>query len=409
MGFLSFFKRKKPNIIPPECPEDFLFFELFDRSFKSLQARRRKTLLYVGTANDVVEKLMGSFYYLIIRELHSFSVDFLFYPEIVSNKNAFANDMAIKCLYNFPTLRRKEHKVLDRIASLEPFQFYDMVRATYNLKGSSQPLILFIDDDKSSKNHLRTFPLSFDRLPADQFKIIIDQLDLRREVESDIISLFGDSSNYTGFSNYENRPRDEEPYNADIEFEKDTSIISTEVAKQLWYLLNAGNKKVLMDIFATFLTQARLLQPDLVVQFQKLDLIQSSDVEISRLVIDKHYRIWLPDYNRMEIEMTPLPKSLFLLFLRHPEGIKFPDLVNYKSELLSIYNQITNSSSKEDIRKRIDEMTDMRKNSINEKCSRIKEAFISKIEQRLANHYIISGGRGEAKRIVLDRSYVIYK
>jgi hypothetical protein len=53
-------------------------------------------------------------------------------------------------------------------------------------------------------------------------------------------------------------------------------------------------------------------------------------------------------------------------------------------------------------------MTDARSNSINEKCARIKEAFISKIDNSLARNYYITGAKSEAKSIILDRSLVIF-
>jgi hypothetical protein len=53
-------------------------------------------------------------------------------------------------------------------------------------------------------------------------------------------------------------------------------------------------------------------------------------------------------------------------------------------------------------------MTDARSNSINEKCSRIKEAFVSKIDESIARNYYITGSKSEPKSITLDRSLVIF-
>jgi hypothetical protein len=52
-------------------------------------------------------------------------------------------------------------------------------------------------------------------------------------------------------------------------------------------------------------------------------------------------------------------------------------------------------------------MTDATSNSINEKCSRIKEAFVSKVDERIAESYYITGSRQEPKRVILDRNLVI--
>ncbi len=45
--------------------------------------------------------------------------------------------------------------------------------------------------------------------------------------------------------------------------------------------------------------------------------------KLSRLIVTEDLRIVLPDYQNMEIEMEPLVKAVYLLFLRHPEGIMY--------------------------------------------------------------------------------------
>jgi len=130
-------------------------------------------------------------------------------------------------------------------------------------------------------------------------------------------------------------------------------------------------------------------------------------VRISRLVITNEYRIILPDFNNMEIEMYPLPKALFFLFLAHPEGIKFKHIHVYKNDLINIYKQISGRENLDDIAKSIDDVVNPTLNSINEKCSRIREAFISKFDESIAQYYFITGKRGEPKKIVLDRNLLI--
>lgn len=54
----------------------------------------------------------------------------------------------------------------------------------------------------------------------------------------------------------------------------------------------------------------------------------------------------------------------------------------------------------------IDSVCDPTNNAINEKCARVREAFVKAFDESLAEHYFITGSRGEAKRIVLDREMV---
>ena len=136
-------------------------------------------------------------------------------------------------------------------------------------------------------------------------------------------------------------------------------------------------------------------------------LLEKEDT-LSRLVITRDYRIILPDYHNMEIEMTPLPKAVFLLFLKHEEGIPFKFLSDYEEELRTIYIQLTDRVQTEVIDKSIQALCDPTQNAINEKCARIREAFVSKFDERLAQYYFVTGKRGESKRIQLQRNLVIW-
>ena len=43
---------------------------------------------------------------------------------------------------------------------------------------------------------------------------------------------------------------------------------------------------------------------------------------------------------------------------------------------------------------------------INEKCARIREAFVREFDDRLAEYYYVTGGRGCTKRVRLPRELV---
>lgn|SRR5574344_252002 len=130
------------------------------------------------------------------------------------------------------------------------------------------------------------------------------------------------------------------------------------------------------------------------------------DIKLSRIHITKYNRIFLPDYHNMEIEMTPLPKAVFFLFLSYEEGIAFKDLPDYRNKLNSIYEKLTGRSNDAAIKRSIEDVTDPTKNSINEKCARIREAFIQNFDETIARNYFITGQRGEPKKIILPRNLV---
>ena len=134
---------------------------------------------------------------------------------------------------------------------------------------------------------------------------------------------------------------------------------------------------------------------------------QNKIFQPSQLVLDDNFRIFLPDFNNMEIEMTPLPKALFILFLRHPEGINLKSLIDYKIELLEIYKLLSYRETYFDMVESVNRICNPFEGSINEKLSRIKEAFLKKISMDTAKHYIVKGERGMNKKIEIDRSLIV--
>jgi hypothetical protein len=101
-----------------------------------------------------------------------------------------------------------------------------------------------------------------------------------------------------------------------------------------------------------------------------------------------------------------LVKAVYLLFLHHPEGIIFKHLMDYRDELKEIYKKLKGDRWIISQRRSIEDVTDPMKNSINEKCARVREAFVTRFDERLAHHYIITGERGEPKRITLPQELI---
>ncbi len=131
--------------------------------------------------------------------------------------------------------------------------------------------------------------------------------------------------------------------------------------------------------------------------------------QLSKMVITKDYNILLPDYNDIEIKMEPLVKAVYLLFLRHPEGIVFKELSSYKEELLDIYNKLKPMGLNKRAVQSVEDVTNPLQNSINEKCARIRSAFIREFDESLAKNYFVTGERGEAKKISLPRDLVVWE
>lgn len=111
----------------------------------------------------------------------------------------------------------------------------------------------------------------------------------------------------------------------------------------------------------------------------------------------------------MVIKMEPLVKAVYLLFLKHPEGIMFKSLPDFRSELAQIYAELRPVGLTDKALQSIEDVTNPLLNSINEKCARIRGAFVGQFDDYMARHYYIDGLRGEVKKIAMPRELVIWE
>ena len=118
--------------------------------------------------------------------------------------------------------------------------------------------------------------------------------------------------------------------------------------------------------------------------------IEAARGKLSRLLITRNWQFILLDYDRKEIEMQPVHKAVYLLFLAHPEGIVFKHLSDYREELLRYYKATARFMEIEKIEESVDRLINPLDNAINEKCSRIKKIFSELMDEYSASYYVIS-------------------
>ena len=135
---------------------------------------------------------------------------------------------------------------------------------------------------------------------------------------------------------------------------------------------------------------------DLILQAMGVPLLEQLRIEaargkLSRLLITKDHRLLLLDYGQKEVVLQPVHKAVFLLFLAHPEGIEFKRLADYRQELLDYYLRVSPVSvDRQQVEESVSRLIDPLDNAINEKCSRIKHAFLELMDEYSASYYIIS-------------------
>ena len=158
--------------------------------------------------------------------------------------------------------------------------------------------------------------------------------------------------------------------------DKTPEEIAAELSQLVRVLVAAGrNDLLLRSIGVSVLEELR---------------IEAAKSRLSRLLITKDYRIILVDYDNKEVEMSPVHKAVYLLFLAHPEGIEFKRLADYREELTRYYMATAKMMDKEKIIESVEHLVNPLDNAINEKCSRIKKVFLSMMDEYSASYYIIS-------------------
>ena len=117
-------------------------------------------------------------------------------------------------------------------------------------------------------------------------------------------------------------------------------------------------------------------------------------------------RIFLKDLGDLEMQLNPKEKTIYLFFLKHPEGLRIVDLIDHKTEISHFYETFTNSYDTSQIEQAINLLLDPTEGNINQVFSRIRAKFKSAVGTRLSNLYTIEGNPGEPFKINLNRELV---
>lgn len=171
---------------------------------------------------------------------------------------------------------------------------------------------------------------------------------------------------------------------ADYDFPIKMKDIAENIKREIETLKKAGYYEMLLHT----------LGDDLVNELKSVQTVPA----LSRMEITDDYRIILTDYDK-EVKMTPIQKALYIFYLRHPEGVEFKVLSAYYDEILSIYKVLSNRENAEKQRESVRRLVDVTDNAINEKCSRIKEAFLKVADDFIARNYYIVARNEEKKEV----------
>lgn len=125
-----------------------------------------------------------------------------------------------------------------------------------------------------------------------------------------------------------------------------------------------------------------------------------------RLSVDECFNIFLPMNGGVVIKMEPLPKAIYLLFLRHPTGILLKNIADYREELEYIYCKVSGRKNPTVIRRMMDDVTNPLSNTLHKNLSIIRAAFLKRLLPEDAQLFIPIRSRGRKQYVLLDASRI---
>lgn len=127
----------------------------------------------------------------------------------------------------------------------------------------------------------------------------------------------------------------------------------------------------------------------------------NADIPV-RLYIDRHYEIHLGGICGPKLLLRPLVRSIYILFLKHPEGICLKQRDAFRQELEDIYGTIAPGVSGENVRQRIMRLVSIQDNSFSEKASVLNATLERTLPRDIVHLYKIQGMNGCPRKILLD-------
>lgn len=106
-----------------------------------------------------------------------------------------------------------------------------------------------------------------------------------------------------------------------------------------------------------------------------------------------------------ELALAPLQKTLFIFFLKHPEGVRVVDLQDHEEELFAIYEHIKGNAEP----RNISELVKPIDGTFNYNKSRLNRDINTKLGKDLGAFYTVNGKPSEEFRIALPQEFVNFR
>jgi len=185
-------------------------------------------------------------------------------------------------------------------------------------------------------------------------------------------------------------------------------------ARLFWSLLTAGTDGMLKEQRVDYCGMIDRMEASELLEMMGMIQRRLKEMEVEnvstanlrseevKLFIHKDYSIRINGPWGMALPLRPLVKSLFILFLKHPEGILLKQRGSYEKELEEIYATIVPEVDEDIRRQRIQRLVNPQDNSFSEKASVLNATLDRHLPAGIVDGYKIQGANGHPRRIPLD-------
>lgn len=117
------------------------------------------------------------------------------------------------------------------------------------------------------------------------------------------------------------------------------------------------------------------------------------------LLVNGDMKIVLPEYDELEIKMSAMCRTLYILFMKHRvlsgKGIVLKNIDEYRDEIIEIYRLVKPGANERNVEESVNNLCDPLSDSLNQKISKANRCVRNVItDKELAKQYIITGPRG---------------
>jgi hypothetical protein len=176
-------------------------------------------------------------------------------------------------------------------------------------------------------------------------------------------------------------------------------------------------KKETIESYATIKTNLEKLRDngELILIAPKLYKLLENNIQgirfddIAPITITKDFKILINNNENLEIKLSHLTKTIFIFFLFNKEDIHIKELIHHEKMLLSIYKHVSNQLSHDRMKESIQELINPNNDAIYTHFSRLKKEIQNHFEPYAAKYYLVSGRKGEPKKISLPKEKIIFE